>query len=1031
MGHYLTGLGWEIVELDILLCKSHDLTKSSVRLHWRSRIVQGEFQALIGSPPCDTFTRVQFANSNGPAPKRNFREPRGFSWLQGERLRIVQLGNILSDFTMEAIQLQAANVPGLVFIEFPEDLGAVRGGPNHGIRPASFWQWPEMEVIRKIPGFKEMGILQSTFLAPYLKPTRILVKGELAEAPAGVDAKEGLYFQGPPTFCQMGFYLGPIPHRSASAMGLQTLARKAGESGFRTTGTAAWPPKLCQWAANCLHLSWTKHQERNVDYVGVEAISFPDTGSLPDRSFPVFLPHADYWKGGMGEPRSTYMMGKVRQYHDGAGLTSPGRWDWKHRIHPSGKRWDLLASKIHQALLEHTGTDGKAWGTAGIQKALLKFCCTPATAVFTDELLAKGRKILKDWVGQQCGDFKKAEPDISPGQPFTLDLISYLLRELKDPDYLVFGEGFKNGVTAGIMFPLPRNPVIFEEQTSWRLKDALPLAYEAENYVSLDLFKDKVEKLFGEEKEAGMMDCCSYEDFHLRFPGQTTISALAVVEEQLGKKIRVLHDGTNTVHLNNKIRCRDKLRNPGVAEKHVQMRERRHKAQIVLSVLMDFSKAHRRVIIRPEERGHLACRLDQEKVWWNCTGTFGISSAAYWWARLLGGLVRLAHGLFGKQWPLELLAYADDVEATAGTEREREGIVLVIFLWTILGAPLKLGKFRGGFQVDWIGLAIDNRIYALGISLSRAAWVVRWTDEVVKSKSMEVISFAGGVGRINFAANALLYERPWLGPLYAWSSTMQLSGAKSASVPWGVKFILFWIAKRLGSDARLLITPTLPVDQGFLFKSDAKAENGRATIGGWECRNNTPTKKARWFFVELFSTTTPWVFQKAGDPGRVIATLELLGTLLCLAVFDYESTREHLGIITVSGTTDNQGNSLALQKFMTTKWPLAPMMIEMTEQLRKRKLELHLTWERRDKNVEADAITNECFELFEESNRIHVDFPSFPWLVLDKAMVWSKEVYDITQAAKVKVPKDKLLPTRVWQRKRTAANKRLRCTDPW
>ena len=165
--------------------------------------------------------------------------------------------------------------------------------------------------------------------------------------------------------------------------------------------------------------------------------------------------------------------------------------------------------------------------------------------------------------------------------------------------------------------------------------------------------------------------------------------------------------------------------------------------------------------------------------------------------------------------------------------------------------------------------------------------------------------------------------------------------------------------------------------------------------------------------------------------GRVIATLELLGTLLCLAVFNFESTREHLGIITISGTTDNQGNSLALQKFLTTKWPLAPMMIEMTEQLRKRKLELHLTWERRDKNVEADAITNERFELFEDSNRIHIDFPSFPWLVLDKAMVWSKEVYDITQAAKVKVSKDKLLPTRVWQRKRTAANKRLRCTDPW
>ena len=116
---------------------------------------------------------------------------------------------------------------------------------------------------------------------------------------------------------------------------------------------------------------------------------------------------------------------------------------------------------------------------------------------------------------------------------------------------------------------------------------------------------------------------------------------------------------------------------------------------------------------------------------------------------------------------------------------------------------------------------------------------------------------------------------------------------------------------------------------------------------------------------------------------------------------------------------------------MSTKWPLGPLLCELSEQLRSRCLELHLDWQARDLNVDADSITNEDYSSFELSRRVEVDFPSIPWLVLDQAMQWSKEVYDITEQAKFKRKETPFTAQTVRKKKRTAAAKRLKATDPW
>ena len=68
----------------------------------------------------------------------------------------------------------------------------------------------------------------------------------------------------------------------------------------------------------------------------------------------------------------------------------------------------------------------------------------------------------------------------------------------------------------------------------------------------------------------------------------------------------------------------------------------------------------------------------------------------------------------------------------------------------------------------------------------------------------------------------------------------------------------------------------------------------------------------------------------------------------------------------------NWGNPFVTAKMMTTKWPLAAILMEIGVQVRLRQVELNLGWIPRLQNIEADAITNAEFGHFTDSNRVEV-----------------------------------------------------------
>ena len=195
------------------------------------------------------------------------------------------------------------------------------------------------------------------------------------------------------------------------------------------------------------------------------------------------------------------------------------------------------------------------------------------------------------------------------------------------------------------------------------------------------------------------------------------IAALAVVLEP--EKIRVVHDGTNKIHINNCIRVRDRVMSPTPGELRALMREKYEKKNRCKQFILvgDVSLAHRRVKVR-RDWAFQACRLEPSSIWLNAVGTYGASSAGYWWSKLSSALlVRLLHYILSPAGDQDVPLYADDIFCIAGNKQEIEDLGAMLLIWMALGTPWKWRKFRGGFACSGVGYWVDFDRYQLGLEV--------------------------------------------------------------------------------------------------------------------------------------------------------------------------------------------------------------------------------------------------------------------------------------------------------------------------
>lgn len=140
------------------------------------------------------------------------------------------------------------------------------------------------------------------------------------------------------------------------------------------------------------------------------------------------------------------------------------------------------------------------------------------------------------------------------------------------------------------------------------------------------------------------------------------------------------------------------------------------------------------------------------------------------------------------------------------------------------------------------------------------------------------------------------------------------------------------------------------------------------------------------------SKLAPWWKVKGGSPKRVIAALELLATLVAVKLWSGKASG---GLkLRMRAFTDNRGNSFAIAKGMSTKYPITVLLMELSEELREKDLDMDLEWIRREENVIADDLSNGRCEAFKKENREVFEVKEGTWRVLSRLQKRSEELYE-------------------------------------
>ena len=135
----------DVDEIDILVGgKQHDMLDSEAQEAIMARIAAGDYDIVVMSPPCATWSRARLSNHKGPGPVRDRDHPWGIPHLRYEWMKkSAAEGNVFIHFAIRTIATcQAAKRRGfrvMTILEHPEDLGRCPKGV-----PASIWQLKEL-----------------------------------------------------------------------------------------------------------------------------------------------------------------------------------------------------------------------------------------------------------------------------------------------------------------------------------------------------------------------------------------------------------------------------------------------------------------------------------------------------------------------------------------------------------------------------------------------------------------------------------------------------------------------------------------------------------------------------------------------------------------------------------------------------------------------------------------------------------------------------------------------------------------------
>jgi len=617
--------------------------------------------------------------------------------------------------------------------------------------------------------------------------------------------------------------------------------------------------------------------------------------------------------------------------------------------------------------------------------------------------LALGKLQVAPFSEQQMGELRRrwfqllpapAEARVVPeGQPFYLHAIAQTARLMgeEDADILDTGDdNYCNGRRVGFEYTFPRVPLVFRPKVKERKYDESEFRAENVNYESAKEHSQQIGVQFQEEEKLGFMFPLSELEARRRFGDRMRIASLGAIPKD-DERVRVIFDATHFVQINNRITIQDRLEFPGPEASAAVMEETLESGyRLMVAVAADIALAHRRFKHREEDVGLLGCRVEEVgPVWFNRVGTFGVACAAYHFARLASLWGRLVMRLGGQSHVFQLL-FADDLKMVAAGADKYDRIWYMLIAWLMLGTPFRWPKFRGGVCLEFVGFFMDYCKFEVGLSERRTNWIVQWVEEARQNQGLVAHrSFVELVGRLVYAGQVLVWMKPLMAPLHAWKSA--IAPGTVATLPQTVLVVLLFIAEML-REGHHRTTGRSPLrSRGQAFRTDAKCDEKRVILGGWELGEKGDPKEARWFAVEVEREEAPWLFETSHLPSRSTVA-ELLSSLVALEVFGYFERDKGLRHLVLEAGTDNLATEHISKKGASGKFPLSYVQMQLGLKCYLCGLVFKLRWRPREVNVEADDLTNLRFDRFTLSKRCQVDWKRLDWSMMETLLRFREEV---------------------------------------
>ena len=139
-------------------------------------------------------------------------------------------------------------------------------------------------------------------------------------------------------------------------------------------------------------------------------------------------------------------------------------------------------------------------------------------------------------------------------------------------------------------------------------------------------------------------------------------------------------------------------------------------------------------------------------------------------------------------------------------------------------------KSKGGYRHTWVGYEVCLWDWTLGISEARAAWVHGWLSKTLEAMSVDTNELREALGRMVFVYGALVYDRPFLAPLFALLPVSPLG--MTWPLPLYALVVLKWLLGRL-QQRRAHPVKQRAVIKKAVLRVDAKAEGLSVAVGSW------------------------------------------------------------------------------------------------------------------------------------------------------------------------------------------------------